>query len=63
MLKQKSLLEVKKNERLYQFYCDCDSPLGELHDALAEIKQYVVQRIVDAEKTTEVKEPEVVIPE
>ncbi len=59
MLKQKTLLEVKIDDKLYQFYCDPDSQLGQLHDALAQMKQYVVQRIVDAQKSEPVKEESV----
>lgn len=61
MLKQKSILEVKIADRNYEFQCDGSAPLGEIHDVLCQMKQYIVQRIVDAEKTEEVKEPEVVI--
>lgn len=59
MLKNKSVLEVKIDEKKYQFFCDPDCQLGQLHDALAQMKQYIVQRIVDAQKSEPVKEPEV----
>jgi hypothetical protein len=61
MLKQKSILEVKIDDRLYEFQCDGAAPLGEIHDVLCRMKQYIVQRIVDAEKAEVVKEPEVTV--
>lgn len=63
MLKQKSTLEVKVAERSYEFQCDPQAPLGEIHDALCQMKVYIVQRIVDADKVQEVKEDDVVIEE
>ena len=50
MLKNNTVLEVKIGERNYQFHCSPDSPLGELHDALHQMKTFIVQKIVDAEK-------------
>ena len=50
MLKNISKLEVKIGEKLYHFLCDCDSPLGEVHDALAKMKSFVVSTIVEQEK-------------
>ena len=48
MLNAKVVMEVKKGEkgeRVYQFMLDNDSPLGEVHDALHEMKVFVVERI------------------
>ena len=53
MIKNKTILEVKKNERIYQLLCESDSPLGELHDALAEMKAYVVNLIAERQKLEE----------
>ena len=50
MIKHNAILEVKIGERIYQFQCPTDSPLGELHDALHQMKAFIIQRIVDAEK-------------
>ena len=50
MIKNKIELEVKKDARIYSFYCEIDSPLGELHDVLAQMKSEIVARIKAAEE-------------
>lgn len=50
MIKHNTILEVKIGERIYQFECSPESPLGELHDALHQMKSFIIQKIVDAEK-------------
>ncbi len=47
-LNTKTFLQVTKGERIYSFECNSDSPLGEIHDVLLEMKGYVVQRASDA---------------
>lgn len=57
-LKNKTILEVKIGERTYSMECYSDSPLGEVHDALTQMKAYVVDRInaqTDNEKKAEEK--------
>lgn len=56
MIKQKTVLEVKIAERVYSLECAPDSPLGELHDCLSQMKNYVIDRMQQAEKPVEVKE-------
>ena len=46
MIKQRTVLEIKIGERLYELFCQGDSPLGELHDALMQMKGYVVDRMI-----------------
>lgn len=53
MIKQKIVLEEQIGERLYTLECYADSPLGEIHDAICKMKAFVVQRIVDAQKSEE----------
>ena len=53
MIKNKTILEVKIGERTYQMECFPDSPLGELHDALSQMKGYVIDRMKDVEKKQE----------
>ena len=51
-LRNKTMLEVKVADRLYSLECNSDSMLGEIHDALSQMKAYIVERInaqVDAE--------------
>lgn len=55
MLKQKTVFEVIGERKTYRFECDPDSPLGEIHDVLCQMKHYVVNRINDvceSEKTS-----------
>ena len=56
MIKNSTILEVKIGDRNYQFQCSPDSPLGELHDALHQMKAFIIQKIMDAQKTEDVKE-------
>jgi hypothetical protein len=50
MIKQKTVLEVKIGERAYELFCAADSPLGELHDALLQMKGFCVEKMVIAHK-------------
>lgn len=50
MIKTQTALQVVKNERTYTLYCASDSPLGELHDVLMEMKGYCVERMISAQK-------------
>jgi hypothetical protein len=45
MIKNKIAFEVKKDERIYAFYCDPECPLGEIFDVMCEMKSAIVQRI------------------
>lgn len=44
-LRSKTVLEVKIGERTYTMECYSDAPLGEVHDALTQMKAYIVERI------------------
>ena len=43
MLKNISKLEVKINEKVYQFLCDMDSPLEHVKEALFQFSKYAGQ--------------------
>lgn len=58
MLKQITALEVKLGERLYQLVCEADSPIGEVHDVLQQMKSYIVERINQAHADSLPKEPQ-----
>jgi hypothetical protein len=47
MISNRSQLEVKKGERLYHLNCDPTSPLGELHDVLVEMRNHIIQVMMD----------------
>ena len=50
MIKQKVVLEVTVGDRSYSMECYHDSPLGEIHDALSQMKAFVIQKMKDAEQ-------------
>ena len=59
MLKQSAMLEVKIGDRIYHFHLPSDAPLGEAHDALFQMRSFVVAKINEAQKMDEPKVPEV----
>lgn len=58
MLKQSATLEVKIGERVYTLTLPSESPLGEVHDALFQMRSYVISKIIEAQKADEKKESE-----
>ena len=48
MIKNLTALEIKIGERIYRLICDVDSPLGEAHDVLLQMKGQVAKMISDA---------------
>lgn len=50
MIKNSIVFEIKKGERIYQLLMSYDSPLGEIHDVLCEMKSAIVQKINEADK-------------
>lgn len=50
MIKQKTVLEVKIGERIYEMCMSPDSPLGEIYDALSQIRLFVVNKINEQNK-------------
>ena len=53
MIKLAAKIEVKVGERLYHFLCDNESPLGEIHDVICQMKGLVIskmQEIQEAQK-------------
>lgn len=45
MIKNMAALEVKTGDRVYQFVCSNDSPLGEIQDAIIQMRAYIFERI------------------
>lgn len=61
-MKTKIVIESKKFERKYIFECEQDAPLGEVYDAVMDIREYIVQRInslTPAKEDAQVVTPEV----
>ena len=52
-INQKTYLNVEKGSKLVTVVVDQDMPLGLLFDALMELKGYVVERMVSAQKQEE----------
>jgi hypothetical protein len=48
MIRNVATLEVKIDGKSYQLLCECDSPLGSVHDALSQMKLHVIKMINDA---------------
>jgi len=58
-IKRQTVLEVKVEGRVYSLVLDGDSPLGEAHDAVMQIKGFLVERMVqeyEAEKQASEKQ-------
>ena len=58
MLKTGAQLEVKIGERVYTLNLPSESPLGEVHDVLFQMRSYVIGKINEAAKVDAPKEPE-----
>lgn len=54
-VKTQASIKVVKGERDHIYFCDNQSPLGEVFDALSEMRNYIIQRIQEQEMK---KEPE-----
>ena len=53
MLKAKTVIEVKVNDRTYQLECYSDSPLGEVYDALVSMRAFIINMMVEQQKKEE----------
>jgi len=51
MIKAKTILEFKINERVYALELSPDSPLGEAFDAICQMQAYVVAKMQEAQKS------------
>lgn len=56
MIKTKTVLEVKIGERIYEFSMSPDSPLGELFDAISQIRGLIIQKINESQEIQVVEE-------
>ena len=53
MIKQKTMLEVIKDERSYELHLSDTAPLGEIYDVLNQMRNYIIQRIEQENKAQE----------
>lgn len=58
MIKQSVMLEVKRDDRVYQLQLPGDCPLGEVHDVLFQMRSFIIEKINEAVKQDAPKEPE-----
>ena len=56
MLKSSAVLEVKIGERVYTLSLPNDAPLGEAHDALYQMRSFIIERINAAQQADKPKE-------
>jgi len=57
MIKNKTFLEVKKGDRNYQFICEVESPVGEVYDALSEMRGYTIDIINKSNQAAQEQAP------
>ena len=57
MIKQKIVIEVKRDERIYQLQLPDGSPLGEIYDVLFQMRSFVIDKINEVHKAEAPKEP------
>jgi len=58
MLKTKSVLEVKINDRSYALELSNESPLGEAYDAITQIRGFIIERIIEENNKSKSKSAE-----
>lgn len=61
MIKSVTKIEVKAGEKIYQFICDNDCSLGEVHDVLHIMKSFVVKKIVEADEQESKKKESITV--
>ncbi len=57
MIKCKTVLHHKIGERIYNLEMDNESPLGEIHDALIAMRNFIIAKMqeIDQKNESEVK--------
>lgn len=53
MLKNKSVLQVIREGRVYELSLSNESPLGECFDVLSEMQGYIIKRIQESQEIKE----------
>ncbi len=61
MIKSVTKIEIKVGEKIYQFICDSDCLLGEVHDVLHIMKSFVVKKIVEADEQESKKKESITV--
>lgn len=55
MIKNKTVLEITIGERNYELLVSSDSPLGELYDAISQMRVFVINKINEQAATEQPK--------
>ena len=63
MLKTLATFELKIGEKLYSLHLPEQCNLGEVHDCLHQMKQFVINKIVELQAAEQPKEAPQVVPE
>lgn len=63
MIKNLTVMELKTGERTHQFLCECSSPLGEVYDALSNMRSFIAMQIQAQEETIQKDSPSTPEPE
>ena len=56
MIKNKTVLEIEINGRVYALHVAQDAPLGEVFDVLCQMRAFVIQKIQEVEAAVKAKE-------
>lgn len=56
MLKQKLILEEKREDRVYSLEIPSGCNLGEVHDVIFSMKQWVIDQMINAQAAEKPKE-------
>ena len=56
MIKQRTILETKRGERIYQCSMEPDSTLGEIYDVLSEMRALILHRIIEEDNKEKVRQ-------
>jgi hypothetical protein len=56
MIKTKVVIEHKIGDRIYEFQCVPDSPLGEIYDAISYMNSFIINKMIEEQKKNETPE-------
>lgn len=50
-VKTQAVITVRKDDKVHAYHCPNNSNLGEIYDALNEMRSYIVQKIQEIERS------------
>lgn len=48
MSENKTVIKIEIHKKIFEFHCDNDSSLGSIHDALMQMKGWVINKIIES---------------